>query len=82
MDSSDHRLRGGRLRRLVRAHNGDEYRLYNATAPVDADGKRFRTVQLSASSERDFTVQTLKPNFRTASEDMMLRQRVIGREVV
>lgn len=52
--------------------NGDEYRLYNATAPVDADGKRFRTVQLSASSVRDFTAQTLKLLSKSEMEDRRL----------
>jgi hypothetical protein len=33
--------------------NGDEYRFYNVTAPVDADEKLFCTIQLSASQENE-----------------------------
>ena len=39
--------------------NGDEYRLYNAHAPVDADEKLFRAVKLSDESAHDHTVETL-----------------------
>ena len=40
--------------------NGDEYRLYNAHAPVDVDDKLFRAVHLSDSSESAYTLETLK----------------------
>lgn len=39
--------------------NGDEYRLYNAHAPVDADEKLFRTIRLSDESVHDLAVDTL-----------------------
>jgi predicted type IV restriction endonuclease len=39
--------------------NGDEYRLYNAHAPVDADEKLFRAVRLSDEAQHDHTVETL-----------------------
>lgn len=40
--------------------NGDEYRLYNAHAPVDADEKLFRAVKLSDESTHTLTVETLE----------------------
>jgi len=40
--------------------NGDEYRLYNAHAPVDVDDKLFRTVKISDEEQHDFTVSTLE----------------------
>lgn len=39
--------------------NGDEYRLYNAHAPVDADEKLFRAIKLSDENMHDLTVETL-----------------------
>ncbi len=39
--------------------DGDEYRLYNAHAPVDADAKLFRTIRISDQSAHDFTIETL-----------------------
>lgn len=39
--------------------NGDEYRLYNAHAAVDVDGKLFRTVCISDADHHAFTVATL-----------------------
>lgn len=39
--------------------NGDEYRLYNAHASVEADEKLFRSVKLSDESMHDLTVETL-----------------------
>lgn len=39
--------------------NGDEYRLYNAHAPVDADEKLFRTVCLADEGAHARTVDTL-----------------------
>lgn len=39
--------------------NGDEYRLYNAHAPVDADEKLFRKVRLSDEAPDAVTTETL-----------------------
>ena len=39
--------------------NGDEYRLYNAHALVDTQGKLFRTIQLSDQDRENLTVETL-----------------------
>jgi len=39
--------------------NGDEYRLYNAHAPVDADEKLFRVVKISEEREHHYAVETL-----------------------
>lgn len=39
--------------------NGDEYRLYNAHAPVDADEKLFRKVRLSDDTSDALTTETL-----------------------
>ncbi|MBW2124013.1 MAG: type I restriction enzyme HsdR N-terminal domain-containing protein [Deltaproteobacteria bacterium] len=39
--------------------NGDEYRLFNAHAAVDAEQKLFRTVRISDSSKQQYTVDTL-----------------------
>ncbi|HEX2948388.1 MAG TPA: restriction endonuclease [Armatimonadota bacterium] len=39
--------------------NGDEYRLYNAHAPVDVEEKLFRTVRISDPSQDELTVSTL-----------------------
>jgi hypothetical protein len=40
--------------------NGDEYRIYNAHAPVDVEEKLFRTVQLSDEELHNYTVDTLE----------------------
>lgn len=40
--------------------NGDEYRLYNAHAPVDVDDKLFRSVRISDEGGHEFTVSTLE----------------------
>jgi hypothetical protein len=40
--------------------NGDEYRLYNAHAPVDVEQKLFRAVQLSDSDHEGYTLETLE----------------------
>lgn len=40
--------------------NGDDYRLYNVHARVEADEKLFRAVRLSDETDRDFTLQTLE----------------------
>ena len=39
--------------------NGDEYRLYNAHALVDTQGKLFRTIQLSDQDKESLTLETL-----------------------
>jgi hypothetical protein len=40
--------------------NGDEYRLYNAHAPVDVEQKLFRTVRISDTDQTDYTLDTLE----------------------
>src|SRR5215203_2299368 len=40
--------------------NGDEYRLYNAHAPVDVEQKLFRAVRLSESDQDEYTLETLE----------------------
>lgn len=40
--------------------NGDEYRIYNARAPVNADEKLFRKIQISVAKKLDFILDTLK----------------------
>jgi hypothetical protein len=40
--------------------NGDEYRLYNAHAPVDVEQKLFRVVRISESDEEEYTLETLE----------------------
>ncbi len=40
--------------------NGDEYRLYNAHAPVDVEQKLFRVVRLSDSDQEGYTLDTLE----------------------
>lgn len=40
--------------------NREEYRLYNAHAPVDAEEKLFRTVSLSDVTRHDYLVETLE----------------------
>ena len=39
--------------------NGDEYRLYNAHAPVEVDEKLFRAVKVSDESSHELTIETL-----------------------
>jgi predicted type IV restriction endonuclease len=39
--------------------NGDEYRIYNAHAPVAAEGKFFRSVKISDGATKDYTAETL-----------------------
>jgi predicted type IV restriction endonuclease len=39
--------------------NGDEYRLYNAHAAVDADDKLFRAVTISEENDESTTIETL-----------------------
>jgi hypothetical protein len=40
--------------------NGDEYRLYNAHAPVDVEQKLFRVVRISDSDQEEYTLETLE----------------------
>jgi len=40
--------------------NGDEYRIYNSHAPVDAEEKLFRVVRISDATEERLTQQTLE----------------------
>jgi hypothetical protein len=40
--------------------NGDEYRLYNAHAPVDVDQKLFRAVRVSDTSQEEYVLDTLE----------------------
>lgn len=40
--------------------NGDEYRLYNAHAPVDVEQKLFRVVRLSDADQDGYTLDTLE----------------------
>ena len=40
--------------------NGDEYRLYNAHAPVDVEQKLFRVVRISESDQDEYTLETLE----------------------
>src|SRR5215211_4263424 len=40
--------------------NGDEYRLYNAHAPVDVEQKLFRVVRISESNQEEYTLDTLE----------------------
>src|SRR5215213_6487362 len=40
--------------------NGDEYRLYNAHAPVDVEQKLFRVVCISESDQEEYTLETLE----------------------
>jgi hypothetical protein len=39
--------------------NGDEYRIFNAHAPVDVDKKLFRAVRVSDPSQDEYTLSTL-----------------------
>jgi len=40
--------------------NGDEYRLYNAHAPVDVEQKLFRVVRISESDQEEYILETLE----------------------
>ena len=40
--------------------NGDEYRLYNAHAPVDVEQKLFRVVRISELDQEEYTIETLE----------------------
>lgn len=52
--------------------NGDEYRLYNAHAPVDADEKLFRTICLSDESQHAMTVATLELLSKVQMQDKQI----------
>lgn len=52
--------------------NGDEYRLFNANAPVDADEKLFRTVRLSDESADALTIETLDLLSKSKMEEKRL----------
>jgi predicted type IV restriction endonuclease len=52
--------------------NGDEYRLYNAHAPVDADEKLFRAVRLSDETQHDHTVETLSLLSKAKMQDKQI----------
>jgi predicted type IV restriction endonuclease len=52
--------------------NGDEYRLYNAHAPVDADEKLFRAVKLSDEAQHDHTVETLSLLSKAQMQDKQI----------
>lgn len=51
--------------------DGDDYRLYNATAPVDAEEKLFCQIRLSASTE-DAAVNTLELISRSNMEENLI----------
>jgi hypothetical protein len=40
--------------------NGEEYRLYNAHAPVDVEQKLFRVVRISESDQEEYILETLE----------------------
>ncbi len=52
--------------------NGDEYRLYNAHAPVDADEKLFRKVRLSDDTSDALTTETLDLLSKSKMEEKRL----------
>lgn len=52
--------------------NGDEYRLYNAHAPVDADEKLFRKVRLSDETSDAVTAETLDLLSKSKMEEKRL----------
>ncbi len=57
--------------------DGDEYRVYNATAPVDAEEKLFCSIRLSANSA-DEVAQTLILISRRSMEQNILEDRWVG----
>jgi hypothetical protein len=65
--------------------NGDEYRLYNAHAPVDADEKLFRTVRLTDEAGHAHTVETLellsKAQMRDKQIDALWAAHFVDRRV-
>lgn len=54
--------------------NGDEYRLYNAHAPVEVDEKLFRSVRISDEEQHGFTVSTLELLSKTKIAENCLSQ--------
>ena len=52
--------------------NGNEYSLYNAHAPVDADKKLFRSVMITDEDTHNFTVDTLE----LISKDRMQEKQI------
>ena len=52
--------------------NGDEYRIYNSHAPVDAEEKLFRVVRISDATEERLTQQTLDGSVNLIWPTLML----------
>lgn len=65
--------------------NGDEYRLYNAHAPVDADEKLFRVVKISNSDNDAFLFETLsllsKENMEENRLSVLWQAHFVDRQV-
>ncbi len=52
--------------------NGDEYRLYNAHAPMDVEQKLFRVVRISDVVEEEYTLDTLELLSKEKMSDNLL----------
>ena len=52
--------------------NGDEYRLYNAHASVDAERKLFRSVTISDAASHDFIMDTLELISKDRMQDKLI----------
>jgi len=52
--------------------NGDEYRLYNAHAPVDVEQKLFRVVRISDSDQEEYILETLDLLSKEKMDDNLL----------
>ncbi len=52
--------------------NGDEYRLYNAHAPVDVEQKLFRVVRISDALQEEYTLDTLELLSKEKMSDNLL----------
>lgn len=65
--------------------NGDEYRLYNAHAPVDAEEKLFRTVRVSDGTQEEYVVETLellsKEKMEEKSLNVLWKAHFVDRQV-
>jgi len=65
--------------------NGDEYRLYNAHAPVDVERKPFRSVSISSTEDERELIDTLlllsKEKMQEKELDVLWRARFVGRQV-
>ncbi len=65
--------------------NGDEYRLYNAHAPVDVEKKLFRSVSISEPEEERELVDTLlllsKEKMQEEELDVLWRAHFVDRQV-